>query len=99
MCERIPPFKIDAPAGSAFGTLICKTEVAFYSCFHIAQLAMKKAIEMALAFHLRASDRLTFAEVQHMPSSKSVSEMIVVGGAGGYEGGIFLKTLDNPFSG
>ena len=53
-CERMPPFKVDAPAGSAFRTMLCKTEVAFYLFFYIAQISIKKAIETTLVFHLAA---------------------------------------------
>ena len=61
---RVPTFKTDAPAGSACGTLMCKTDVAFFPCFYIAQLSIKNAVEMSLAFRLPAPDRVTFAEAQ-----------------------------------
>ena len=78
--ERIPPFKTDTTAGQAFGTLLRNAEVTFFSRFYITQITIKKAIETSIAFHLPASDRMTFAEVAHRPSSKSVSEVIVIGG-------------------
>ena len=54
-CERIPPFKIDAPAGSAFGTPMCKTEVDYYSRYYSAQLSIRKAIEMTMELRLPAT--------------------------------------------
>ena len=78
--ERIPPFKIDASAGQAFGTLLCSAEVTFFSRFEAPQLSSKKAVEMTLSFRLPSSDRMTFAEVAHRPSYKSVIEMVVIGG-------------------
>ena len=77
---RIPPFKIDASRDSAFGPLVRKAEIACFACLQSAQIPIENAIEMAHAFRLPVPCWVTFAEVQHRPSSKSVSEMIIIGG-------------------
>ena len=78
--ERIPSFKIDPTSGQASGALLCNAEVTLFSCFYSAQLTIKKAIEMSIAFRLPTSERITFTEVASRPSSKSVSEMVAIGG-------------------
>ena len=80
---------IDGPIGSAFGTFMCKAEVAFFSRLRAAQLPMMGAAEMALAPHRPNPDRATFADVQYRPSSKSVSERITIGWE--ISKGFFLK--------
>ena len=75
---RLPPFVDAKTSGQALGCVLRNRNVTFFGCHHIAQLPMKGAVEMAIAFYLPTSENVGFAEVRLRPTADSVGKMVDV---------------------